>query len=191
MSKYEEIVFNQLMSIANKHLYCINDYNYIMSLCSKRLMSRGVALYGMFYPENELSKYFIYKGKLTTSEYKRNYTYYFDNEDKLRLTERYIENGKLLNLIFYYYHEDLIEIVWVSTESEAVQFVGYVEYDNGKLIKFVESFDVEDIIKDNKKIQSFKEYLFDVDDEYVIKKTYSLDMFSDGRKWEGNLKIKK
>ena len=40
-------------------------------------------------------------------------------------------------------------------------------------------------------LQSFKEYLFDVDDEYVIKKTYSLDMFNDGRKWEGNLKIKK
>lgn len=188
MINYNENVLMRLTNIANKYCKCADDYNNFISKTSKKIMSKGVDLYGMFYPERELSKYLKYKGKITKNETKKNFSYYFDSENKLILTERYLENGVLSNLIFYYYYDNSIEIVWYSIKTKTVNRVGFIDYKNNKLSSFVDSYD---ILSDSSEIKAFIEYCFDVDNDYVISRTYAFDIFKDGRAFEKISKFKK
>lgn len=191
MAEYDDKVFARLIDIANRHSDCLNDYDEIVSVCPKRLMSRGIALYGMFYPDMEISKYFIYKGKLTTNERSKNYAYYFDEKDRLRLTERYGDHKDLINKIYYYYYENSTEIVWYNLKRKTISMVGFIDCENGKLIRFVESYDIESILKSKKDINRYNEYLFDVDEEFVIRKSYSLGFFEDNKEYRTISRIKK
>lgn len=191
MEKYDEETCARLLKIAKKHCNCLNDTDKIVSVCPKRLMSRGIDLYGMFWPEMEMSKYFIYKGKLTTNERSKNYAYYFDEKDRLRLTERYGDHRDLINKIYYYYYENSTEIVWYNLKRNTISMVGFIDYENGKLIRFVESYDLESVLKYNEKIESYHEYQFNTDPVFVIDRVFAADMFSDGRVWEKISKMKK
>lgn len=191
MEKYDEETCARLLKIAKKHCNCLNDNDRIVSVCPKRLMSRGIDLYGMFWPEMEMSKYIIYKGKLTTNERSKNYAYYFDEKDRLRLTERYGDHRDLINKIYYYYYENSTEIVWYNLKRNTISMVGFIDYENGKLIRFVESYDLESILKSKKDINRYNEYLFDVDEEFVVMKSYSLGFFGDNKEYRTISKIKK
>lgn len=191
MEKYDEETCARLLKIAKKHCNCLNDTDRIVSVCPKRLMSRGIDLYGMFWPEMEMSKYIIYKGKLTTNERSKNYAYYFDEKDRLRLTERYGDHRDLINKIYYYYYENSTEIVWYNLKRNTISMVGFIDYENGKLIRFVESYDMESILKSKKDINRYNEYLFDVDEEFVVMKSYSLGFFGDNKEYRTISKIKK
>lgn len=191
MEKYDEETCARLLKIAKKHCNCLNDTDRIVSVCPKRLMSRGIDLYGMFWPEMEMSKYIICKGKLTTNERSKNYAYYFDEKDRLRLTERYGDHRDLINKIYYYYYENSTEIVWYNLKRKTISMVGFIDYENGKLIRFVESYDLESVFKYNEKIESYHEYQFNTDPVFVIDRVFAADMFSDGRIWEKVSKIKK
>lgn len=191
MEKYDEETCARLLKIAKKHCNCLNDTDRIVSVCPKRLMSRGIDLYGMFWPEMEMSKYIIYKGKLTTNERSKNYAYYFDEKDRLRLTERYGDHRDLINKIYYYYYENSTEIVWYNLKRKTISMVGFIDYENGKLIRFVESYDMESILKSKKDINRYDEYLFDVDEEFVVMKSYSLGFFGDNKEYRTISKIKK
>lgn len=191
MEKYDEETCARLLKIAKKHGNCLNDTDRIVSVCPKRLMSRGIDLYGMFWPEMEMSKYIICKGKLTTNERSKNYAYYFDEKDRLRLTERYGDHRDLINKIYYYYYENSTEIVWYNLKRNTISMVGFIDYENGKLIRFVESYDLESVLKYNEKIESYHEYQFNTDPVFVIDRVFAADMFSDGRIWEKISKIKK
>lgn len=191
MEKYDEETCARLLKIAKKHCNCLNDTDRIVSVCPKRLMSRGIDLYGMFWPEMEMSKYFIYKGKLTTNERSKNYAYYFDEKDRLRLTERYGDHRDLINKIYYYYYENSTEIVWYNLKRNTISMVGFIDYENGKLIRFVESYDMESILKSKKDINRYSEYLFDVDEEFVVMKSYSLGFFGDNKEYRTISKMKK
>lgn len=191
MEKYDEETCARLLKIAKKHCNRLNDTDRIVSVCPKRLMSRGIDLYGMFWPEMEMSKYFIYKGKLTTNERSKNYAYYFDEKDRLRLTERYGDHRDLINKIYYYYYENSTEIVWYNLKRNTISMVGFIDYENGKLIRFVESYDIESILKSKKDINRYNEYLFDVDEEFVVRKSYSLGFFEDNKEYRTISKIKK
>ncbi len=191
MEKYDEETCARLLKIAKKHCNCLNDTDRIVSVCPKRLMSRGIDLYGMFWPEMEMSKYIIYKGKLTTNERSKNYAYYFDEKDRLRLTERYGDHRDLINKIYYYYYENSTEIVWYNLKRNTISMVGFIDYENGKLIRFVESYDMESILKSKEDINRYNEYLFDVDEEFVVMKSYSLGFFGDNKEYRTISKIKK
>lgn len=191
MEKYDEETCARLLKITKKHCNCLNDTDRIVSVCPKRLMSRGIDLYGMFWPEMEMSKYFIYKGKLTTNERSKNYAYYFDEKDRLRLTERYGDHRDLINKIYYYYYENSTEIVWYNLKRNTISMVGFIDYENGKLIRFVESYDMESILKSKKDINRYSEYLFDVDEEFVVMKSYSLGFFGDNKEYRTISKMKK
>lgn len=191
MEKYDEETCARLLKTAKKHCNCLNDTDRIVSVCPKRLMSRGIDLYGMFWPEMEMSKYIIYKGKLTTNERSKNYAYYFDEKDRLRLTERYGDHRDLINKIYYYYYENSTEIVWYNLKRNTISMVGFIDYENGKLIRFVESYDLESILKSKKDINRYNEYLFDVDEEFVVMKSYSLGFFGDNKEYRTISKIKK
>ena len=69
--------------------------------------------------------------------------------------------------------------------------VGFIDYENGKLIRFVESYDLESVLKYNEKIESYHEYQFNTDPVFVIDRVFAADMFSDGRVWEKISKMKK
>ena len=69
--------------------------------------------------------------------------------------------------------------------------VGFIDYENGKLIRFVESYDLESILKSKKDINRYNEYLFDVDEEFVVMKSYSLGFFGDNKEYRTISKIKK
>lgn len=190
MGNCEELTFSKLQDIADRHSNCLNDFMDIIFECPNKLMSIGIDLYGMFFPEKEVSKYKIYKGRLTKNEQKRNYEYYFNKEGKLRITKRYGEQNDLLNIIFYYYYEDLIEIVWYSIPRASVSDVGFIEYNKGELFRFVET--ISSKIARHKPIDSFREYLYQEDNDYMLKRTYALDLRdSEGNVWDKVSKYKK
>lgn len=67
MAKYDDVC-KRLLDIANRHNDCLNDYDKIVTACPKRLLSRGVDLYGLYWPDMEMSKYIISKSKPTRNE---------------------------------------------------------------------------------------------------------------------------
>lgn len=195
MAKYDDDVCKRLLDIANRHNDCLNDYDKIITVCPKRLLSRGVDLYGLYWPDMEMSKYIISKSKPTRNEKRKHYAYYFDEQDRLRLTERYDDHkddlDDLLNLIFFYYYENHTEIVWYSQDQKAVSITGFMDYENGKLTRFVESYNFVTALKHGKGIESYHEYRFDIDPVNVRHRIYATNMNSDGSVWERVSEIKK
>lgn len=191
LKEYDRNILSKLTDIAYRHLTYEQDYSDIVSKCSKKLMSksRHADLYGMFYPEKSLIEYFGYKGRITKNEKNRDYVYYFDDNDRLRLTERYNSAGdQLMNLIFYYYYDNYIEIVWYRNPENVICKSGFIEYENGKMTKFVESYNIARYIKENKNIKSYNEYLFDADDEYVLHRVYDFAEYLTGEEHDTTTK---
>ena len=131
-------ILNELQEIMDNHRDPINDYYEILSNYSHKKMSVGDGIYGMHFPEQQLEKYFEYHGKLTKNERKKDFVYYFDENNKLILTERY-SNGSILNAILFYYFESKIEIVWYCMKRKKVNVIGKIVYQNNNLTKFIES----------------------------------------------------
>lgn len=191
MAKYDEEVFARLLDIAQRHRNCLDEHEDIILQCPKKLMSRGIDLYGMFWPDMEIGKYITYKGRLTKNEKSRHYSYYFDEQDRLRLTERFNDDGTILNYIFYYYYDNSVEIVWYSFSEKGVDITGFIDYKDGKISRFVESYNLSLVLRDNKNVESYNEYVFDREPDFVIHRVYATDMFSDGRIWETQSKCRK
>lgn len=191
MAEYDEEVFTRLFDIAQRHRNCLDEHEDIILQCPKKLMSRGIDLYGMFWPDMEIGKYITYKGRLTKNEKSRHYSYYFDEQDRLRLTERFDDDGTILNYIFYYYNENSVEIVWYSFREKDVYITGFIDYVEGKISRFVESGYPQTESRKNKKERAYREYLFDVDPNYVLDRTYAENLLGDGTIWEPIGKLRK
>lgn len=191
MSKYDENIILKLYIIAEKYSDFFAIHNEVYSLCVKKIMSKGSGTYGMFRPEKELEKYFTYSGKLTMNEKNKDFIYYFDSNQKLRITECYDGSSRLLYSILYNYEDDFVEIIWYSNTRERVVMTGYIEYHDGKLIRFVESGDFRKKVEFDADIKTYKEYLFDVDDEFVIGNFYSTEMFVKDSVWRTTNKMRK
>ena len=80
-------ILNELQEIMDNHRNSINDYNEVLSNYSHKKMSVGDSIYGMYFPEKQLEKYFEYEGKLTKDERKKDFVYYFDENNKLILRQ--------------------------------------------------------------------------------------------------------
>lgn len=158
-------VLNELEEIIDKHMDIISDYNDILLNYSYKKMSIGDGIYGMYFPESQLEKYFTYKGKLTNSDEKKDFAYYYDKDGKLIMTERY-SNGFILNAILFYYCEDTIEIVWYCMKRKKINVVAKIVYSDNVLERFVESGDV------TRRIVSFIEYKFNTNDNFVNVRSY-------------------
>ena len=189
MSEYYDDITIKLFEIAKKY-NTLKSYNEIILECNKKIMSKGkLSLYGMYFPKEELSNYFIYKGKITKNEKNKDFEYYFDDSGKLRITKRY-SNNELLDIIYYNYMENDIEIYWYNCKRNTIHCIGYIEYNNNnKLVKFVESSarDIIELVRNNENIKSYIEYTFE--DDYIFKKIFATDMYSDGRIYEKIIKI--
>lgn len=166
MSNENVETLNELEEIMFKHGNVMNDYDEILMNYDYKKMSLGDGIYGKYFPEPYLEKYFEYNGKLTKNEKKKDFVYYFDKNDKLVLTERY-SNGTILNAILFYYIEDIIEIVWYCMKKHKIITIGKITHQDNNLEKFIDTGNVK-----NGRIDSFKEYLFNTGDEYIKIKSY-------------------
>jgi hypothetical protein len=190
-NEYNNEILSKLMKVVERHLDCISDFDSILSECSTKLMSKGVDIYGMFFPEKEVIKNIIYKGRLVKNERERHFSYYFDECERLRLTERCSNKAEPSYLIFYYYYKDLTEIVWYSLEDQMISQVGYIEYVERQLIRFVDSYDVRRHLRKNEAFTSFSELLFNVDDEFVVRHSYYSEGLIDGKIMEKRFNYRK
>lgn len=191
MLKGCEDIILKLLEIAKKY-NTLKSYEDVILECNRKLMSKGISLYGMFYPEEELNKYFTYKGKISHDEKSKDFEYFFDELGRLRITKRY-SNGELLNIIYYNYINNYIEIYWYHCIEKTICCVGYIEYIDGKLVRFVESGDddIFTLLQNNEKIKSYFEYDFNDDNDYLVKRVFSSKMYSDGRIFEKTIKTPK
>lgn len=163
MIKENKVVLDELNNIMINHNNVVEEYNYILKNHSYRNLSKGDSIYGMYFPDKELTKYFTYNGKLTKNEKTKDFAYYFDENNKLILTERF-SNGTLLNAILFYYYENKVEIVWYCMKRKKINAVGEIIYLDNRINKFIESGDAL------KHINSFIEYTFEED--YIKIKSY-------------------
>ena len=113
MIKHDEELLAQLTKLAYKDLDGLAEYDKILLECKERLMSKGSALCGMFFPEPELSKYFIYKGKLTKNEKKKHFVYHFElNGHDVKVLSYWHPSNYYPNLMNYYGFEGLCRVAF-------------------------------------------------------------------------------
>ncbi len=169
-------IIKKLRKLQEKYTDCMKDFDKIIETSPKKLMSKDkkVSIYGMFYPEAQIANNFIYKGKLTADENKKDFVYYFDEKDRLILKIRCPQSGNVLTCNFYYYYKDYVEYVSYDMIKKRIQKVGYLEYKNGNFSKIVES----EIVLVDEDIESFIEFIFDIDPGYVTYRLY------DGEDWD-------
>lgn len=128
----------QILDIYNRYKDKIPAfYEDIVSSCSKKLLSRDkqVSSYGMFLPHEDM-KYAVgeYKGRLTKNEKNANFKYYFDENDRVILTERY---G--IDYIFYFYNTDCVEMVWYSLRRQRIDMISILQYCDQKISTFMQT----------------------------------------------------
>ena len=167
-----------LNSIFNSYKPSYVDYENIAKSSSKILMSKtkNASLFGMFYPYPEIQEKFIYKGKLVKDSTKCDFTYYFDNVDRLLLTKRKFPQSHLA-LIFYYHYDSYVDFVWYLPDKNKIETVGRMEKLDGKPYRFLESM----IIK--KEVEAYIEYVFTSENK-IIQKQFARGILPGGKDHE-------
>ena len=174
MDKFKDEV-NLLVDMLRRYERVSELYDETATRSKKILMSRnrGAFLYGRFLPDNDLI--YIYgedKGTLTKNASKANFKYYFDENDRIVLTERYNSDAsELLNHIYYFYKEGYIEIVWYDLRHQQINRVSKIQY-NGQRIQnvFEASFLPKNYLEDIYGLAYklfFEEYAFAYKDGYL------------------------
>jgi hypothetical protein len=186
MSDYNKKTIIKLLEIAKKYKY-LKKWEEVILECETKIMSKGISIYGMFYPEKELCKYFPYSGRICKSDKIKDFEYFFDNLGRLKITHRCCEHSKR-HIIYYNYLDDLIEIIWFNVDLGIVDNVGYIEYFNGQLIKFVESICFENLECIEDLNISYKEYIYNTEGPNIIKKVYWPDYHGKPYEFITNLK---
>jgi len=190
MNEAQKRNIDLLNSIKDGFKYDKKEYENIVKNSSETLMSKtnNVSFFGMFLPCEKLQEIFIYKGKLVKDEAKCDYTYYFDKDKRLVLTKRYYKGSSSLSLIFYYYHESYIDLVWYdpdcienekSFSKNTIKMVGRIEIPDGILTRWL----LGDSIRENI-ITSYHEYLFTVKKRWVYERQFWARLSNLGEKDE-------
>ena len=76
------------------------------------------------------------------------------------MTERYSE-GSIIDILFYYYYDDHIDIAIYSPDKNKVIVVDRIEYVDGKISRFIESQDLFPEV-------SYEELVFNKDDDTTV-----------------------
>lgn len=160
----------RIKDLQDKYKDCYSLYIKLKDSKLKTLMttSKETDLHGMFVPDKNI-EYVCgkYKGRLTKKEEKKDFKYYFDEQNRVILTERY-SNGKLLNLIFYFYNQDNIEIIWYDIQRMFICIVGEINYINEKISKLFLTEDLGLFNKYGIKHLMFTELLFNYNDTEIL-----------------------
>ena len=143
MDIVHEMNLDLLNSIKDGFKYNEKEYEQIVKNSSEILMSKtkGESFYGMFFPCERLSKIFIYKGKLVDNEAESDFTYYFDKDKRLVLTNWLVsdifEGNKIIGYHEYYF---TIKKGWVYERSFIKGFMSDGS-DVEKVTPFVTKYD--------------------------------------------------
>lgn len=109
---------------------------------SKTFMTRSNKhpIEGMFQP-NYYMKYIYpeYTGKLTNNEKNIDFKYYFDENDRLIMIERYGKGNLLLNVRFYFYFQNYIECINWSVNDKIIFGLKYIELRNNQIYRCLET----------------------------------------------------
>ena len=187
--KYQIVKYNTNVEKALKLKEKLKDinslYQSIVEKNKKTLMSKNKkeSLYGMFLPD-KIMEYVTseYKGSLTNKIEKKDFKYYFDDEDRVVLTERYSEKN-LLEFIFYFYKDkevnimrynvrddEIVEIERIEHIQEEVRY-SKVDVHNGIIPTFVEDiFYIE------------KDYMIDIYEGYIKYSNREIQIFKNIRR---------
>jgi hypothetical protein len=160
--------------------------------------NKAASTYGMYYPDEAFYKFFKYRGRITKSETKYTYKYYYHG-DKVFLTERYSEEYdsatdsylgiyRLISYIYYVYQNDYIDIIRYRIDAVnnevTISGFGRVFYEDNKIKRFIES----DVMMDNI-VESYREFLFNDNVDYILERYFYF--FTLGGKIEKHEKISK
>ena len=167
-----------LTSIYKKYSPSIESYRKTEQCCVKKLFSRSKngTIYGMFYPYEEMTKFFKYCGKLVSEEDSYDNVYFFDKNDRLLLTRQILSDKAILSFTLFYYYDSYIDAVWYSTEK-GVDMIARYEKTNGVLTRYIEG----DYIKDGV-VQGFEEFIFPLNvDEKITRTSFAKGVCFDGK----------
>jgi hypothetical protein len=160
--------------------------------------NKAASTYGMYYPDEAFYKFFKYRGRITKSETKYTYKYYYHG-DKVFLTERYSEEYdsatdsylgiyRLRSFIYYVYQNDYIDIIRyridILNNEVTISGFGRVVYEDNKIKRFIESG-----VMLNNNIDSYIEWIFDKNVDYLFERRFSYFRF--GGKIEKHEKVNK
>ena len=149
----------------------------IIKTTNKKLMSKSTC--SMFYPDQKILGIHPYiRGKLTNREKSRTFAYYFDDEDRLLLTESYNPKytSEVINLYFYFYMDNVIayasiNVYWHDDIKKSnineydIYEVGFMEHQNCNVSRFVEGSAVMGGY-------CFSDYTFVEGEDYAIRRHY-------------------
>ena len=150
----------------------------IQANASKMLMSkdRHVSFYGMFLPHEDM-KYAVvaYKGKLVQNPEEADFKYYFDNQNRVILAERYGEHD-----IFFFYLENCVEIVWYHRKRNRICKIAKLDISEEKINKFLETRDLVENVEETNRDFAFYEYTYHYKENELEMHYQSHYMMSDG-----------
>ena len=154
-----------IKDLAEKYANCMESYDEIVENCKNVVFTKdkksSLSLYGMFIPDDKMTPLIgNYEGRIIKDESKRDFKYYFDNNNRIIMTERYSE-GSIIDILFYYYYDDHIDIAIYSPDKNKVIVVDRIEYVDGKISRFIESQDLFPEV-------SYEELVFNKDDDTTV-----------------------
>lgn len=145
-----------LTSIYNKYSPSPEDYERIKQSCAKKLFSKSqnLATYGMFYPYEEMTKFFKYYGKGVSENEPYDNEYFFDENGRLLLTRHFFADKSVLSFTLYFYYDSYVDAVWYDTKY-GYNMIARYEKKNGVLTRYIEG----DCVKDGT-VFGYNEYVF-------------------------------
>ncbi len=168
-------------NIKEKYKNCYELYLLIQKNAKKVLMTstsrKIISLYGMFVPDPCFVLLDEYKGRITKNENKKDFKYYFDEKDRIILTER-CPDEKISELIFYFYSENKVEFVMYSLGGKEIVELGELNYVQGKVANalYNDLVSEEDLNTDAKDYSgSYKEFIFTyIEKETIVEKKFNI-----------------
>ena len=140
MTEENRKILTMLYDIRKRHEDCMENIQKIRDGASKMLMSknRTVEIAGMFPVDQDVIKYLSspYKGKLTNDSKRMDFKYFFDDKDRIILTERYTK-GKLHEYYFYFYYDGYAEGIQYRENFKELDTVYYFEWENSKIKRYL------------------------------------------------------
>lgn len=163
----------KIKNIQNKYKDCYDLYLQLKDSGLKTLMTtcrKSTTDFGMFPPDKHLNANYFhgeYKGCLTKKEDKKDFKYYFDNQDRVIMAEKYAD-GMLLLIQFYFYNEDNIQIVFCRSKEKVISIIGEINYDNGRITNLFLTNDLKLFNKYGIKDLSYRELLYNYNEAEVL-----------------------
>ncbi|MCI6716156.1 MAG: hypothetical protein MR485_01510 [Mollicutes bacterium] len=162
-----------IKDLAEKYANCMESYDEIVENCKNVVFTKdkksSLSLYGMFIPDDKMTPLIgNYEGRIIKDESKRDFKYYFDNNNRIIMTERY-SKGSIIDILFYYYYDDHIDIVRYLYYKNVLYSVGRIEYVDGKISRFIESHDLYFEV-------SYEELVFNKDDDTTVQQNTYWDI---------------